>query len=143
MCKACKMDPLEAKRMQVRQGAVDPEDFYEETDYRKPAKTKKRDYYCPENDGKRHITAWVPLIDDLGAKIFHEYYGFWKYEEKVCVGCGKRYTRRVSDDYMQHFKLPTRPRWPRDSQEDSDQNYQTWLAKRYPHFKPSNLCGIY
>ena len=110
MCKACKMDPREMRTYEIRKGAVEPEDFYEETNYQKRVgkpKDKRTRPGCPENDGKRHITGWVVRPEGrfgYEASDFYDFFGFYKYEYKVCLGCGKYYHgTRLTQEYKDRF----------------------------------------
>lgn len=148
MCKACKMDPSEVQKMQQRQGAVEPEDFYEEVNYQQRLKKKNkrvRNYPgCPGNDGKAHVYVWT--TETVPTTLFEDYYGFPKYQRHVCAGCGKAKGYKLSDEYMKvkerkWAKLPEcekgRPmsRWRRQSGmvrfnywswEDDDTAYQAY-----------------
>ena len=94
---------------QFVQGGVGLDDFEETIKHVKKAVPKKpvKKKGCPGNDFNAHVYVWVPETevtpwtqDDL----FFEFYGFHKYEYKVCAGCLKRTKYRVSEEYTKKFK---------------------------------------
>lgn len=91
-----------------RQGGVGTEDFEDEFRHVKSAKTKARPKKgCPGNDYNEHVYVWVAETRDapwLSEDLFFEFYGFHKYEYKVCAGCDKRMKYRLSAEYTKKFK---------------------------------------
>lgn len=86
------------------QGGVDVEDFEEEfrhtpsRKYKKKNKRKKAKPGCVGNDGKAHVYVWTTErnVEDL----FFRFYGFHKYEKKVCIGCGRRDGTQLTERYI-------------------------------------------
>lgn len=119
MCSSCKMDPHEEKRFRYRQGAVDVDDFYIEVNYqtrmkgrgfkRKNEKPKTRPG-CPENDFGPHVYVWTTegQIEDL----FFRYFGFHKYQRRICAGCGKMDGTKHSDAYHERNEREYNKRYP-------------------------------
>lgn len=83
MCKACKMDPTEVKKQYIKQGMIEPEDFYDETDYtprkkKKGCKRSKDGSACNFTKSKTEI--W-----------HHDREGYWHYwVTPVCERCNKK-----------------------------------------------------
>lgn len=100
MCKACYSTPQWNEIHYKRQGAVDPDDFYKEVNYRpkaKAKKAKKRYPGCPGNDKGPHVYMWT--TEKNREDLFFDYYGFHKHEKKVCVGCGHVDKSRTTAEY--------------------------------------------
>lgn len=74
-----------------RRGGVDISDFDDEIKHksksRKKNKAKSPKPGCEGNDGGSHIYIWTYECNQPSA--FSDFYGFEKYEFKVCVGCKK------------------------------------------------------
>lgn len=94
---------------QFVQGGADLNDFEETVKYVKRSlpKRPKKKRGCEGNDFGPHVYVWVaetevtPWTQD---DLFFEFYGFHKYEYKVCAGCKKRVKYRLSEEYTKKFK---------------------------------------
>lgn len=103
MCKACTYWKKEwAKVQDVRDGAIEPDDFEKEVNYQKRLKKKNkrtRSYPgCPGNDGNAHVYIWTTETET--PSFFEDYYGFPRRQRRVCAGCGKYSSSKLSDEYM-------------------------------------------
>lgn len=101
MCWDCYAEPHDRYK-EIKQGGVDPEDFYMEVNYspkRKSKKKREKKKYpgCPGNEGKAHIYVWT--TEREFQDLFYRYFGFSKYQSNICVGCGKRNGVKNSDKY--------------------------------------------
>lgn len=84
-------------------GAVEPDDFEKEVNYKPKAKksksVSKRNYPgCPGNEGKAHVYVWTTEYEVKD--FFYDYYGFYKNQSRICAGCGKKNGSKPSDPYM-------------------------------------------
>jgi hypothetical protein len=134
MCRACQQYKKEYSKVQdVRNGAVEADDFEKEVNYRpkKKVKSRSRAPGCAGNDGGKHIYVWTSegQMEDL----FFMYFKFHKHEQKLCAGCMKRDSgtrSRYTERYVKKFK-PT-GRW--DSPERKHPGYKAfreqWLIQR-------------
>lgn len=95
MCSLCRMDPSEVKKVYQRQGAVDPDDFYKETNYTHKKKNTKK--WCKGKIGRKH----EPVVE-LNRKYMYgkvkectssKWWGCYHHE--VCKNCGKELKWRV------------------------------------------------
>lgn len=96
MCKSCKMDPSEVKRLRERQGAVEVSDFDDEPRPRHPKRRAKKGRPrsatrnpCPETEDGKHVYVWAGYLVPWGGedKVFYEHFGFYRREIKTCCGC--------------------------------------------------------
>lgn len=89
------------KETDFRRGKVEVEDFYKEVNYQKSLRKKKKVKTrpgCPGNEYKAHVYVWT--CENEYRDFFYDYYGFPKYQHKVCAGCGKSNGTKHSDQYM-------------------------------------------
>ena len=99
MCKHC-WDEGGPHHKDFIRGGVDPEDFEKEVNYHpKQKKSKKAKKYpgCPGNDKGPHIYVWT--TEHNKSTLFLDYFGFHRYEQKVCCGCGHMDRRRKTPEY--------------------------------------------
>lgn len=94
---------------QFTQGGVGLDDFVDTIKHVKKADPKKhvKKRGCPGNDYKAHVYVWVPEVDTSPWKSdreFFDFYGFHKYEYKICAGCEKRTNFRLTEEYTKKFK---------------------------------------
>jgi hypothetical protein len=85
-----------------KHGGVDIDDFDAEVNYqkriaKKNKKAKKRYPGCPENNNGPHVYVWT--TEFRGERLFKDYFGFHKYEEKRCAGCGHKDSSRLTEEY--------------------------------------------
>lgn len=99
MCYDC--DSSAARReLYMRQGAVDVDDFYKETNYapkRKNNKPRQKKAGCPETGGS-HVWVWTSEFDM--DTLFYRHFGWPKHERRVCCGCLKYDRRRLTERYQ-------------------------------------------
>lgn len=105
MCRDC--DYGYEKETDFRRGKVDVDDFYKEVNYQTRLKgrtgyrVKFRDKTrpgCPGNNFGPHIYVWT--TEGQTSSFFSDYYGFYKYEFRICCGCGKKTKSRLSEPYL-------------------------------------------
>jgi len=105
----------------MRRGATE-DAFWDEkelVDHRRKGgkKPKKTRAGCPANDYKAHVYVWTTETDDTFRSLFQRYFGFYKYEYKICCGCRKRGKGyRLTEQYRKKFKTDNR-----------------WSSKEYQH----------
>ena len=131
MCSGCYSDPAWDEIHYRRQGAVGVEDFYKEVNYTKKSKKKNVKKYpgCPGNEGKAHIYVWTTEFN--GKSLFFDFYGFHKFEKKICAGCGHKDRSRRTEEYNRRNEKVFAKREPRRhssirwfSFEDYDDEYR-------------------
>lgn len=81
-------------------------------DFPRPSRRKKRVRKtrpgCPGNNNKRHIYVYTTEFNS-DRDLFFRYFGFYKWEKRVCCGCTVRGGSRLSERYTKKFK--TYSRW--------------------------------
>ncbi len=132
MCSTCKLDPAENKQKLARQGAVDVDDFYDEVNYHPKAKKKVRKRNrCPGNETGQHVFVWTVETECDDCLLFYKYFGFYKYEYRVCCGCQRSGYGdwRLTEDYINKFGH--QPRYGSPNPEFKDKVYKELLDKKY------------
>lgn len=110
MCSLCKMDEAELKKVRQRQGAVEPEDFYKETDYT-PRKKKNTKRWCKGKVGKEHEPVIELNTKRMYGNIRECRSGGWWYcfHHEVCKNCHKELKYMVD---CPDFPGQTKRKWP-------------------------------
>lgn len=114
------------------QGAVGIEDFDDTIKHVKKAAPKKpvKKKGCPGNDFNAHVYVWAKEARDapwLGEDTFFKFYGFYKYEYKICAGCGRRDKCRLSEEYTKRFKREGKYAY----EEKKDPEFQAYERERW------------
>lgn len=119
MCKHCWDDTESVHHKDFIQGAVDPEDFYDEVNYHQKKKDRKARPRrgCYANDFGAHVYVWTTELEPVGwayslngsrVMSFYSVHGFHRMEAKVCVGCQKVIKRRYTEEFN---KLAAKEGW--------------------------------
>lgn len=101
----------------------DKGDGWEDTPRRKASGKKKarsKRAGCPGNEGKAHVYVWTSEGEYTGmvrnpytGKVYESFYkknGYFQYERKTCVGCGKVAKTRNTEQFQ---KLIAKVGWYR------------------------------
>lgn len=132
MCKHCWDAGESEHHKDFIQGAVDPDDGWVEVNYqaRPKSKNKKKKTRpgCSGNEYGPHIYVWT--TEREFRDFFYDYFGFPKYQHKVCVGCGKTNGSKHSDEYM---KVKER-KWAKKATPEKGVPVSRW-NRRYRSFK--------
>lgn len=104
MCWDCGDYPKGDPHKNYVRGGVDPDDFYKEVDYRlakpKPKRKKKKTRPgCRENDFGPHIYVWTSEYVTEDDSFFFAVFGWHKWEDQRCAGCGKHKESKKTERY--------------------------------------------
>lgn len=105
MCKHCWDDEPGEHHKDFIRGGVKIEDFDDEPmrertagKSRRKARVRKTPSGCPGNDFKAHVYIWTTEQNEEDS--FFKFYGYHRFEKKVCCGCEKKtYGRRSTPRY--------------------------------------------